>query len=75
MLWTWRGPSKRNNQAIAASLLGILGGSIGQHRDPANPVLVGVGLGQFKSTGRLSSLHSSFLACFIPLARSLGYIV
>ncbi|KAG0347856.1 hypothetical protein BGZ54_004783, partial [Gamsiella multidivaricata] len=47
-------------QAIAASLLGILGGSIGRHRNPANPVLIGVGLGRFKSIGRLSSFHSSF---------------
>ncbi|KAG0074291.1 hypothetical protein BGZ92_003447 [Podila epicladia] len=62
-------------QAIATSLLSIVGGSIGQHRDPANPVLIGVGLGQFKSIGRLTSLHSSFLDYFIPLARSLRYIV
>lgn len=56
-------------QAIATSLLGIVGGSIGQHRHPKNPVLIGVGLGQFKSTGRLASLHSSFLGYFIPLVR------
>ncbi|KAG0195583.1 hypothetical protein BGX28_001059, partial [Mortierella sp. GBA30] len=48
---------------------------IGERKDPGNPVLIGVGLGQFKSTGRLSSLHSSFLAYFVPLVRSLGHIV
>ncbi|KAG0163412.1 hypothetical protein DFQ29_003108, partial [Apophysomyces sp. BC1021] len=48
---------------------------LGKKLDPMNPVLIGVGLGQFKSTGRLSSLHSTFLDYFIPLARSLGYIV
>ncbi|KAF9356649.1 hypothetical protein BGX26_004962 [Mortierella sp. AD094] len=38
-------------------------------------MVVGIGLGQFGSSSRLSSLHSSFLAFFVPLARSLGYIV
>ncbi|KAF9346559.1 hypothetical protein BGX26_001918 [Mortierella sp. AD094] len=50
-------------------------GSLGKKLNPTNPVLIGVGLGQFKSTGRLSSLHSTFLDYFIPLAQSLGYIV
>ncbi|KAF9081203.1 hypothetical protein BGX27_005023, partial [Mortierella sp. AM989] len=62
-------------QAVAASLFGIVGGSLGKKLDPSNPVLIGVGLGQFKSIGRLTSLHSTFLDFFIPLARSLGYIV
>ncbi|KAI7821226.1 hypothetical protein BC939DRAFT_456197, partial [Gamsiella multidivaricata] len=73
--WDWDRAKQAEYQAIAASLLGIVGGSIGHPRDPANPVLIGVGLGQFKSTGRISSLHSTFLDYFIPLARSLGYIV
>jgi hypothetical protein len=54
-------------QAIASSLLGIVGGCLGKKLDPMNPVLIGVGLGQFKTTGRLSSLHSTFLDYFIPL--------
>jgi hypothetical protein len=54
-------------QTIANGLLGIVGGSIGRPRGVANPVLIGVGLGKFKSTGRLSSLHSTFLSYFIPL--------
>ncbi|KAG0036537.1 hypothetical protein BGZ82_004071 [Podila clonocystis] len=62
-------------QAIANSLLGIIGGSVGEHRKEDNRVLIGVGLGQFGSSSRLSSLHSSFLSYFVPLARSLGYIV
>lgn len=65
--WDMERAKQAEYQAIATSLLGIVGGSIGRHRDPANPVLIGVGLGQFKSTGRLTSLHSSFLAYFIPL--------
>ncbi|KAF9312624.1 hypothetical protein BG003_006091, partial [Podila horticola] len=62
-------------QAIANSLLGIVGGSVGEHCKEDNRVLIGVGLGQFGSSSRLSSLHSSFLSYFVPLVRSLGYIV
>lgn len=54
-------------QAIANSLLGVMGGTIGRPRDDANPVLIGVGLGKFQSTGHLSSLHSTFLSYFISL--------
>lgn len=54
-------------EAIANRLLGAVGGSIGRRRDEANPVVIGVGLGKFKSTGRLLSLHSTFLSYFIAL--------
>ncbi|KAI9242850.1 MAG: hypothetical protein BYD32DRAFT_456457 [Podila humilis] len=60
-------------QAIANNLLKSVGESLGERCK--NPVLIGVGLGKFGSSGRLKSLHSSFLSYFIPLARSLGYIV
>ncbi|KAI7817781.1 hypothetical protein BC939DRAFT_464994 [Gamsiella multidivaricata] len=60
-------------QAIANSLLKIVGGSIGERCK--SPVLIGVGLGDFRSSKRLSSLHGTFLSYFIPLARSLGYVV
>ena len=65
--WDQERAKQAEYQAIAASLLDIVGGNIGQKLDPANPVLIGVGLGQFKSTGRISSLHSTFLDYFIPL--------
>ncbi|KAF9919772.1 hypothetical protein BGZ67_001824, partial [Mortierella alpina] len=54
-------------QAIANSLLGIVGGNIGEHRKDDNAVLIGVGLGDFKSSGRLSSMHTTFLSYFIGL--------
>ncbi|KAG0294208.1 hypothetical protein BGZ98_001851, partial [Dissophora globulifera] len=50
-------------------------GSIGARRDEKNMAVIGVGLGQFSSCSRLSSLHTSFQRFFVPLARSLGYIV
>ncbi|KAG9321417.1 hypothetical protein KVV02_000551 [Mortierella alpina] len=73
--WDLKRAKQVEYQAIAASLLGAVGGDIGRHQDPDNPVLIGVGLSQFQSTGRLMSLHSSFLAHFVPLTRSLGYAV
>ncbi|KAG0355766.1 hypothetical protein BGX24_006552, partial [Mortierella sp. AD032] len=65
-------------QATAERLLGIVGGSLGRRLEDNrsdDPILIGIGLGQFTSNSRLSSLHSSFLEYFIKTARSLGYIV
>ncbi|OAQ22580.1 hypothetical protein K457DRAFT_295811 [Linnemannia elongata AG-77] len=65
-------------QAIAESLLGIVGGSLGRRVEDnksTDPILIGVGLGQFASKSRLSSLHSTFLSYFVQKARSLGYVV
>ncbi|KAF9344737.1 hypothetical protein BGX26_003974 [Mortierella sp. AD094] len=73
--WDMKRAKHIEYQAIANSLLKIVGGSIGERRKEGNPVLIGVGLGHFGSSSRLSSLHSSFLSYFVPLARSLGYIV
>jgi len=65
--WDLKRAYQAEFQAIATSLLGIVGGSLGRPRDPDNPVLIGIGLGKFKSRGRLTSLHSAFLKYFIPL--------
>ncbi|KAF9145125.1 hypothetical protein BG015_011995, partial [Linnemannia schmuckeri] len=62
-------------QLIAHRLLGIVGGGLGIRSDPSKPVIIGVGLGKFGTKSELTSLHSTFLSYFIPLARSLGYIV
>ncbi|KAG9065426.1 hypothetical protein KI688_002751 [Linnemannia hyalina] len=62
-------------QLIANRLLGIVGGSLGERYDPSNPVLIGVGLGNFSITSGLSALNSTFLSYFIQKARSLGYII
>ncbi|KAF9929516.1 hypothetical protein FBU30_001486 [Linnemannia zychae] len=59
---------------VEDKLIGFYNGA-GKPRDDTNHVLIGVGLGKFQSTGRLLSLYSSFLQYFVPLARSLGYIV
>jgi len=65
--WDQERAKKAEYQAFASSLLRIVGGDMGRPRDPDNPVLMAVGLGQFKSVGRLKSMHSSFLAYFVRL--------
>ncbi|KAF8921699.1 hypothetical protein BGZ58_003994 [Dissophora ornata] len=64
--WDMERAKHIEHQAIANNLLKIVGGSIGERRKEGNPVLIGVGLGQFVSSSRLSSLHSSFLSYFVP---------
>ena len=54
---------------ITDGILRMVGGSIGERRDPGNKVAIGVGLGQFQSSSGLSSLHSSFLTYFLAKVR------
>ncbi|KAF8931278.1 hypothetical protein BGZ58_007727 [Dissophora ornata] len=60
---------------VADSLLKMIGGSIGARRKEDDKVIIGVGLGKFSSTTRLTSLHTSFQSFFVQKARSLGYLV
>ncbi|KAG9071218.1 hypothetical protein KI688_008763 [Linnemannia hyalina] len=55
--------------------LELVGGTPGAKRDGKNKVIIGVGLGEFSSSSRLSSLHTAFLKYFVQLARSLDYII
>ncbi|KAF9913484.1 hypothetical protein FBU30_003314, partial [Linnemannia zychae] len=50
---------------VADSLLRMVGGSIGEKRREDQKVVIGVGLGDFTSTSRLTSLHGTFEAFFI----------
>ncbi|KAG0262907.1 hypothetical protein BGZ95_003941, partial [Linnemannia exigua] len=60
---------------MANQILKLVGGSIGAKRDDKNMVVIAIGLGQFAPGSRLSSLHGVFMRFFVPLARSLNYIV
>jgi len=71
--WDMNRAKQAEYQAIAEMLLREVGGTTGRHRDPGNHVIIGIGLGQFKSSSRLSSLHSSFLSYFVPLVSMLVY--
>ncbi|KAF9284831.1 hypothetical protein BGZ88_009765 [Linnemannia elongata] len=65
-------------QALAERLLNVVGGSLGrriEENEDKDPILIGVGLGQFSSNTKLSSLHSTFLSYFVKTVRSLGYVV
>ena len=54
-------------KAIANSILKELGGSIGAKRKAGKMVIIGIGLGQFASLIRLSSLHGTFFAYLMNL--------
>ncbi|KAI8606022.1 hypothetical protein EDD21DRAFT_79589 [Dissophora ornata] len=76
--WDMKRARQAEYQTVAERLLGIVGGSLGRRVEDnkdTDPVLIGIGLGQFSSKSRLSSLHSTFLSYFIQKARSLGYVV
>ncbi|KAF9402069.1 hypothetical protein BGX21_011368 [Mortierella sp. AD011] len=53
----------------------MVGGSIGAKKKDEDKVVIDIGLGDFKSKSRLSSLHGTFMAYFVTKARSLGYLV
>ncbi|KAF9191351.1 hypothetical protein BGZ50_009406 [Haplosporangium sp. Z 11] len=60
---------------LADSLLKVVEGTTGTRKKDTNKVVIGLGLGEFSSKNKLSSLHQSFRDYFISKTRSLGYIV
>ncbi|KAF8923272.1 hypothetical protein BGZ58_003142, partial [Dissophora ornata] len=70
-----RAARKEEYYRLTDALLRMVGGSIGAKKKDEDKVIIGIGLGDFKSTSRLSSLDGSFMGCFIQKARSLGYLV
>ncbi|KAG0301164.1 hypothetical protein BGZ99_003546, partial [Dissophora globulifera] len=50
---------------LADSLLRMVGGSIGERRKEDDMVVIGIGLGQFASRSRLSSLNGTFESFFV----------
>ncbi|KAF9360179.1 hypothetical protein BGX26_010318 [Mortierella sp. AD094] len=73
--WDARKAQKEEYRRIADSLLKMVGGSIGARKKEGEKVIIGVGLGKFSVTTRLTSLHTSFQSYFVQKARSLGYLV
>ncbi|KAF9150174.1 hypothetical protein BGX20_005773, partial [Mortierella sp. AD010] len=57
---------KEEFRTVANRLLNAIGGSVGRQRAQDN-VVIGIGLGQFKSSSGLTSLHETFLAYFVNL--------
>ncbi|KAF9118288.1 hypothetical protein BGX30_004680 [Mortierella sp. GBA39] len=73
--WNAQRAKEQEFRLVADRLLRMVGGSTGAKRQDDNFVIIGVGLGDFKSDYGLSSLHTAFCSYFVRLARSLGYIV
>jgi hypothetical protein len=65
--WDARQAREEEFRTIANRPLGPVGGRIGAKRDPANLVVIGIGLGQFSSKTRLSSPHGPFMSFFVQL--------
>jgi len=63
--WNAQKAKDEEYRIIANRLLELVGGSLGAKRDEDNKVVIGVGLGQFASKFRLSSLHESFQSYFV----------
>lgn len=55
----------REFHRLADSLLRMVGGTIGEKRKEGHKVVIGIGMGRFTSTSRLSSLHGTFESYFI----------
>ncbi|KAF9403002.1 hypothetical protein BGX21_007611 [Mortierella sp. AD011] len=64
--WDSNKAHKAEYAIITDRLLKLIGGSIGRQRDKDCEAVIGVGLGQFATKARLSSLHGSFLSYFVP---------
>ncbi|KAG0292900.1 hypothetical protein BGZ97_005482 [Linnemannia gamsii] len=73
--WDSKRARDREFKLLAKRLLVLVGGTPGAKRDSSNKVVIGIGLGDFSSNSRLSSLHTAFCKYFVQLARSLDYIV
>ncbi|KAG0048072.1 hypothetical protein BGZ83_006918 [Gryganskiella cystojenkinii] len=73
--WDAERATKKEFRLVAKRLLEMVGGTPGAKRNNDNKVIIGIGLGEFGSNSRLSSLHTAFSAYFVQLARSLNYIV
>ncbi|KAI7817522.1 hypothetical protein BC939DRAFT_496582 [Gamsiella multidivaricata] len=63
--WDARRARDAEYKSIINRLLKLVGGSIGYRRKEANKVMIAIGLGQFSSGARLSSLHESFMSYFV----------
>lgn len=63
----WNAQKARDEEyrIIANRLLGLIGGSLGAKREDSNKAVIGIGLGDFSSKIRLSSLHGTFQSYFI----------
>jgi hypothetical protein len=65
--WDAKRAKQEEFRKVADRLLNAIGGSVGAKRKDDNMVVIGIGLGQFKSNSGLTSLHESFLTFFVQL--------
>jgi hypothetical protein len=68
--WDSKRARDREFKLLAKRLLVLVGGTPGAKRDSSNKVVIGIGLGDFSSNSRLSSLHTAFCKYFVQLVSS-----
>lgn len=68
--WDSKRARDREFKLLAKRLLDLVGGTPGAIRDSSNKVVIGIGLGDFSSNSRLSSLHTAFYKYFVQLVSS-----
>jgi hypothetical protein len=68
--WDAKRARDQEFKLVGRRLLGLVGGVPGVKRESSNKVIIGVGLGDFSSTSRLSSLHTAFSKYFVQLVSS-----
>lgn len=68
-LWNARKARQEEFRIIANRLLELVRGSLGAKRLDTNKVVIGIGLGDFASKIRLSSLDETFLSHFVTRVR------
>jgi hypothetical protein len=65
--WNAQLAKEQEFRLVADRLLRMVGGSTGAKREDDNIVIIGIGLGDFKSDYGLSSLHTAFCSYFVRL--------
>lgn len=66
--WDLERAKQTEYQTLVERPINIVGGNLGRRiedNEDKEPILIGVGLGQFSSNSKLSSRHSTFLSYFI----------
>jgi hypothetical protein len=65
--WNAQRAKDEEFRLVADRLLRMVGESTGAKRQDDNFVIIGIGLGEFKSNSGLSSLHTAFCSYFVRL--------
>lgn len=72
--WDAKRARDQEFKLVGKRLLELVGGTPGAKRDSKNKVIIGIGLGEFSSNSRLSSLHTAFSEYFVQLVSNRAFL-